>query len=77
MLNINFFQIEHGVSDEDVIRGCREQKLKDAVYSLGSIANQHIEHVSSRNITYSKTNLFHLLAIIWLFFILTNGEDYK
>lgn len=38
--------MKHGVSQEDVIRGSREQNLKDVVYDVASQAYHHIEHVS-------------------------------
>uniref|UniRef100_A0A0P4VY62 NADH dehydrogenase (ubiquinone) complex I, assembly factor 6 n=2 Tax=Scylla olivacea TaxID=85551 RepID=A0A0P4VY62_SCYOL len=39
--------MKHGVSQEDVIRGSREQNLKDVVYDVASQAYQHVEHARS------------------------------
>ncbi|KAA0191084.1 hypothetical protein HAZT_HAZT001975 [Hyalella azteca] len=35
---------QHGISEEEVLRGCREQKLKEVVYDIASHSHQHIEH---------------------------------
>ncbi|KAF2346681.1 Squalene/phytoene synthase [Trinorchestia longiramus] len=34
----------HGVSEEEVLRGCREQKFKDIVFDLATASHQHVEH---------------------------------
>lgn len=39
--------MKHGVSQEDVIRGSREQNLKDVAYDVASQAYEHIEHARS------------------------------
>ncbi|XP_069992862.1 NADH dehydrogenase (ubiquinone) complex I, assembly factor 6 [Penaeus vannamei] len=39
--------MEHSVSQEDVVRGIRDQKMKDVIYDIASIAHQHIEHARS------------------------------
>ncbi|ELT96120.1 hypothetical protein CAPTEDRAFT_179390 [Capitella teleta] len=37
----------HNVSQEEVIRGCREQKMKDVIYDLAAFANTHLETARS------------------------------
>ncbi|XP_071537755.1 NADH dehydrogenase (ubiquinone) complex I, assembly factor 6 [Panulirus ornatus] len=39
--------MKHGVSQEDVIRGGREQKVKDVIYDVASQSYQHLEHARS------------------------------
>lgn len=39
-------QIKHGVSQENIIRGNRDQKVKDVIFDTASLAHQHLEHVS-------------------------------
>ena len=34
------------VSQEDILRGKNEQKVKDLAYSIASVAHQHLETVS-------------------------------
>nr|XP_027226858.1 NADH dehydrogenase (ubiquinone) complex I, assembly factor 6-like [Penaeus vannamei] len=42
-----WWMMEHSVSQEDVVRGIRDQKMKDVIYDIASIAHQHIEHARS------------------------------
>ena len=37
--------LQHGASDEDVIRGCQEQRMKDVVFDIAANANQHLDTV--------------------------------
>ncbi|XP_042219033.1 NADH dehydrogenase (ubiquinone) complex I, assembly factor 6-like isoform X6 [Homarus americanus] len=39
--------MKHGISQEDVIRGSQEQKVKDVIFDTASIAHQHLEHARS------------------------------
>lgn len=39
--------IKHHVSQEEVIRQCREQKSKDLIYELASVAHNHLIKASS------------------------------
>ncbi|XP_042884263.1 NADH dehydrogenase (ubiquinone) complex I, assembly factor 6-like [Penaeus japonicus] len=39
--------MQHGVSQEEVVRGVRDQKVKDVIYDVASVAHQHIEHARS------------------------------
>ncbi|XP_076035583.1 NADH dehydrogenase (ubiquinone) complex I, assembly factor 6 homolog sicily [Oratosquilla oratoria] len=39
--------IRHRVSQEDLMRGKREQKIKDVMYDIASVAHQHLEHARS------------------------------
>ena len=41
-----FFTLQHNVSQEDIIRGCREQRMKDLVFDIAGNANVHLETVS-------------------------------
>ena len=41
--NVSSFQ--HNVSQQEVIRGCREQKMKDLIYDIASEANHELETV--------------------------------
>ncbi|CAL4060580.1 unnamed protein product, partial [Meganyctiphanes norvegica] len=34
----------HNVSQEDIFRGKREQKVKDLIYEIASLAHHHLEH---------------------------------
>ena len=37
---------QHGASQEDFIRGSREQNVRDVIYDIASQAHVHLEHVS-------------------------------
>jgi len=37
----------HNVSQEEIIRGKREQKVKDLIYDMAGLAHQHLEHARS------------------------------
>ncbi|KAG0713903.1 NADH dehydrogenase (ubiquinone) complex I, assembly factor 6 [Chionoecetes opilio] len=39
--------MKHGVSEEDVIRGSREQNVKDVIYDMASQAYHHVHHARS------------------------------
>ncbi|XP_045581895.1 NADH dehydrogenase (ubiquinone) complex I, assembly factor 6 isoform X4 [Procambarus clarkii] len=39
--------LKHDVSQEEVIRGSKEQKVKDVVYDTASLAHQHLNHARS------------------------------
>jgi len=52
--NVNIWH-QHHVSQEEVIRQCREQKLKDVIYELASAAYNHL----------SKVSAFILLCFTW------------
>ncbi|XP_076827664.1 NADH dehydrogenase (ubiquinone) complex I, assembly factor 6 isoform X2 [Brachyhypopomus gauderio] len=39
--------MKHGVSQEDFIRGSREQNVRDAVYDIASQAHVHLQHARS------------------------------
>lgn len=55
---------EHGVSEEDVFRRCQEQKLQDVVFTLASLANQHIEHARDLSREVSRDALLVLLPVV-------------
>ncbi|GLD62328.1 NADH dehydrogenase (ubiquinone) complex I, assembly factor 6 isoform X1 [Lates japonicus] len=38
---------EHGASQEDFIRGSREQNVRDVVYDIASQAHVHLQHARS------------------------------
>ena len=38
---------QHGVSQEDVLRGSEEQPMKDLAFDIASLAHQHLEQVSA------------------------------
>ena len=44
---VHFLLIQHGVSQEDIVRGQSSQALQDLVYDIASQANIHLEHVSN------------------------------
>lgn len=44
---LSVFFLQHGASQEDFIRGGREQKVRDVVYDVASQAHVHLEHVGS------------------------------
>lgn len=37
--------LQHGASQEDFIRGSREQNVRDVVYDIASQAHVHLQHV--------------------------------
>ncbi|KAK4305184.1 hypothetical protein Pmani_022904 [Petrolisthes manimaculis] len=39
--------IKHGVSQENIIRGSQDQKVKDVIFDTASLAHQHLEHARS------------------------------
>ena len=39
-------RFQHGVSQQEVIRGCREQKFKDVIFDVASEANHELETVT-------------------------------
>ena len=41
-----FMFSQHGVSQEDVLRGSQGQATKDVAYDVASQAHTHLEHVS-------------------------------
>lgn len=41
----SFAFLQHGASQEDFIRGSREQNVRDVVYDIASQAHAHLQHV--------------------------------
>ena len=60
--------LQHDVSQEEIIRGCREQKMKDLIFDLASVANMHLETVS---IVYNKLMINGYVCDI---LVTTNGH---
>lgn len=44
-----FLSLQNGISQEEVQRGCREDKMKDLIYNLASQAHLQLEAVSARS----------------------------
>ena len=63
---------QHRVSQEEVIRQCRDQKVKDLVYELASVAHSHLDKVSqlfefgSFISRYVKLENQSTAAVMWL-----------
>ena len=45
--NYNMLLLQHGVSQEDVFRGVKQETFFDIVYKIASQANTNLEHVRS------------------------------
>ena len=56
---------QHRVSQEEVIRQCRDQKVKDLVYELASVAHSHLDKVSQLS-RYVKLENQSTAAVMWL-----------
>lgn len=58
---------QHGASQEDFIRGSREQNVKDVVYDIASQAHVHLQHVCA----FSLFIFFWHEQVIWCCFTST------
>ncbi len=49
-----YFPLKHNLSQEDVLRASKEQKMKDVIYDLASEAHKQLDIVSvvSRGLEY-------------------------
>ncbi|XP_019964672.1 NADH dehydrogenase (ubiquinone) complex I, assembly factor 6 isoform X2 [Paralichthys olivaceus] len=56
----------HGASQEDFIRGSREQNVRDVVYDIASQAHVHLQHARSfsRNVPAAATPAFLLTVVL-------------
>lgn len=56
----------HGASQEDFIRGSREQNVRDVVYDIASQAHVHLQHARSfsRNVPPAATPAFLLTVVL-------------
>ncbi|KAG7218382.1 hypothetical protein INR49_020433 [Caranx melampygus] len=52
-------QDQHGASQEDFIRGSREQNVRDVVYDIASQAHVHLQHVCKHTCHLNTRSLTH------------------
>lgn len=64
--------MKNGVSQEDIIRGSREQKVKDVIFDAASLSYQHMKQVSF--VLNSLANIYCLVKIC-MWFMLMGHED--
>jgi len=49
--------LQHGASQEDFIRGSREQNIRDVVYDIASQAHVHLQHVCTALTKYDQKHV--------------------